>query len=116
MIINSDFELHMISSLDDSPLVGVDSADGLSDAFFEEAARVLEVDHVPLVNAPTLPHAGKAPTTEAELATAVDGGIRDLCIDGMPGQGLHVILPVKPRFCPSCTLYMYLGAIIPPNQ
>ena len=51
------------------------------------------MDHAPLVNAPTLPHAGKAPTTEAELATAVDGGIRDMCIDSMPGQGLHVILP-----------------------
>ena len=85
--------MRMMNSNHDSPLVGVGSADGLSDAFFEEAARVLEVDHVPLVNAPTLPHAGKTPTTEAELATAVDGGIRDMCIDSMPGQGLHVILP-----------------------
>ena len=29
----------------------------------------------------------------AELATAVDGGHLALCIDSMPGQGLHIIPP-----------------------
>ena len=64
--------------------------------FFEEAARILDADHVPPVNTSTLPNASKTPTTterEAKLAAAVDGGNRVLCIDGMPGQGLHVIPP-----------------------
>ena len=38
----------------------------------------------------------KTPTTEAELATAVDGGQRVMCMDSMPGQGMHVI-PPKPE-------------------
>ena len=66
----------------------------------EEAARLLDMDtdHVPPVDTPTLPNAGKTPTTthrEAELAAVVDGGNRALCTDGMPGQGLHVISPLK---------------------
>ena len=83
----------MMSSHDNLQLVSTDLANNLSDAFFKEAARVLEVDHIPLVDAPTFPHTGKTPTTEAELATTVDGGIRDMCMDSMPGQGLHVIPP-----------------------
>ena len=49
----------MMSSHDDSPLVRTDSADNFLDAFFEEVAWVLEVDHVPLVDAPTFPNIGK---------------------------------------------------------
>ena len=67
-----------------------------ADDFFTEAARILEEDNVPPVNAPTLPHDGKTPTgtqREAELATAVDGGNRDMCTNSMPSQGLHVIFP-----------------------
>ena len=50
----------------------------------------------PPVNSSTLLSAGKIPTItlqEAELAAAVDGGNKVLCIDGMHKKGLHVISP-----------------------
>ena len=62
----------MVSSHYYSLIIHTDSAENFSDAFFEDVARVLEVDHVPLVDAPTLSNAGKIPTAEAELETAVD--------------------------------------------
>ena len=62
----------MMSFHDELALVRTDSASNyFSHAFFEEAAWVLHGDHVTLVDVPTLPNAGKTPTTEAELATAV---------------------------------------------
>ena len=45
--------------------------------------------------------AGKTPTTHncgAALATIVDGGRGDLCIDGTPSQGLHVVFPYEATF------------------
>ena len=67
-----------------------------ADNFFIEVGCILVEDNVSPVNAPTLPHDGKAPTDtqrEAKLATAVEGGNRDKCINSMPSQGLHVTLP-----------------------
>ena len=66
-----------------------------TEALLREAALVLE-DQVPPQDTTLPTAAGKTPTTslyEAALTTAVDGGSGDVCIDGMPSQGLHVVSP-----------------------
>ena len=49
----------MVSSHDYLLLVCTNSADNFLDAFFDEVAWALEVDNVPLVDAPTLLSVGK---------------------------------------------------------
>ena len=69
-------------------------SDESMEALFEEAALILSDKEES-----TPPMAGKTPTTHnygAALATAVDGGRGDLCIDGTPSQGLHVVFPNAP--------------------
>ena len=58
-----------------------DKRNDLTKAFFEEAARILDLDRVLPANSPALPNAGKTPTItqqETKLAAPVDGANRIL--------------------------------------
>ena len=66
-----------------------------TEALLSDEALLFEEEY-PLSPTTTPPAAGKTSTTEpmfAELASAVDGGNRAMCIDSMPSQGLHVVSP-----------------------
>ena len=70
-------------------------SDDSSGALFDEAALLLgdERDERSPSQS-TLPVAGKTPTiSETDLASVVDGGRGDLCINSKASQGLHVTPP-----------------------